>query len=667
MAKGIYVGVGKELASLPVGSLIKDPNSTFLGEPIIWRIADKNHTGYPDGSITLITDKIIALRCFDAKEPNNSDANRQSGGNNRYLVSNIRQWLNSDSAAGEWYSAQHSADTPPNSSYVSKSNDIAINPYDTNAGFLNGFSDNFKKALLETNLVVVKPNPDGGGSETVTDKIFLASNTEVGLANENNIAEGTLLSIFSDDASRVAYVTPEGLEYSNWGSDPAENAGWYWWLRTPDSLYGKYVYMVGASGSRYNITAFASAYGVRPLCNLPSTVSVSSTTDEDGCYTLFDKGAGVARKVKKVYVGVDNKARKVKKGYIGVGGIARLFLAEDKQLAYYGYITNKLVSKSNTHGGSVGDYALFAEGSGTTSMVAYSSNLTQTTPATQSPNGRNGCSVVSVGTNKDYLLFAAGIIPVSYMSSRNAPVYDANLTRGTDITLQAYRDYGAGTSIAGYGLVGGGDSSNFTPSGYNTVEAIAPTLVTPTLLAEMTNSRTHLSATTTGNHALFCGGMYNSTAVNTIETYNSSLVKSTTLTMSEAKVLSLAAATKQYAVVLGGISVYSPQTVSYTVETISTSLVKGTLTNLEHGMYYGASTSLDEYAIFTGGYETTTSNKTKHNRVVAYGNNLVKKELTLGDVRTNHGAASTGNYAIFLGGNNASSITLTGEALQLIG
>lgn len=325
MAKGIYVGVGKELSSLPVGSLIKDSNSTFLGEPIIWRIADKNHTGYPDGSITLITDKIIALRCFDAKEPNNSDANRQSGGNNRYLVSNIRQWLNSDSAAGEWYSAQHSADTPPNSSYVSGSNDIAINPYDTNAGFLNGFSDNFKKALLETNLVVVKPDIDGGASETITDKIFLASNTEVGLANENNISEGTLLSIFSDNASRVAYVTPEGLEDSNYGSDPAESAGWYWWLRTPESLYGKYVYMVGASGSRYHITAFTSLYGVRPLCNLPSTVSVSSTTDADGCYTLFGKGAGVARKVKKAYVGVDGVARKIKKGYIGVGGIARLF------------------------------------------------------------------------------------------------------------------------------------------------------------------------------------------------------------------------------------------------------------------------------------------------------------------------------------------------------
>lgn len=375
----------------------------------------------------------------------------------------------------------------------------------------------------------------------------------------------------------------------------------------------------------------------------------------------------IARKVTKAYVGVDNKARKIKKGYIGVGGVARLFLSADKQLAYYGYITDKLVSKGGTHGGSVGDYALFAEGSGTTAMIAYSSSLIQTTPTAQSPNGRNGCSVVSVGTNKDYLLFAAGIIPVSYMSSKKAPVYDKNLTKGTDITLQAYRDFGAGTSIAGYGLVGGGDSSNFTPSGHNTVEAIAPTLVTPTLLAELTNSRTHLRATTIGNHALFCGGMYNSTAVNTIETYNSSLVKSTTLTMSEAKVLSLSAATKQYAVVLGGVSVYSPQTVSYTVETISTSLVKGTLTNLEHGMYYGASTSLDEYAIFTGGYETTTTAGTRHNRAVAYGNNLVKKELTLGSVRVGHGAASTGNYAIILGGSDANGITLTGEALQLIG
>lgn len=456
--------------------------------------------------------------------------------------------------------------------------------------------------------------------------------------NPNNVVQGYNVATQAWESIRSFYSDYNVTETTL----PVSNGQWY-------------------SAFRVQVQAYSTVYYNPFVYEFQIRAGTLKTTSQ------VNEKKSVARKVTKAYVGVDSVARKVKKGYIGVGGVARPFYSTDKQLAYYGYITDKLVSKGGTHGGSVGDYALFAEGAGTTAMIAYSSSLVQTTPTAQSPNGRNGCSVVSVGTNKDYLLFAAGIIPVSYMSQKKAPVYDKNLTKGTDITLQAYRDFGASTSIAGYGLVGGGDSSNFTPSGHNTVEAIAPTLVTPTLLAEMTNSRTHLSATTIGNHALFCGGMYNSTAVNTIETYNSSLVKSTTLTMSEAKVLSLSAATKQYAVVLGGISVYNPQTVSYTVETISTSLVKGTLTNLEHGMYYGASTSLDEYAIFTGGYETTTTAGTRHNRVVAYGNNLVKKELTLGSVRVGHGAASTGNYAVILGGSDASGVTLTGEALQLIG
>ena len=37
--------------------------------------------------------------------------------------------------------------------------------------------------------------------------MFLASTTEVGLANENGIAEGSRLALFSNDASRVAYPT----------------------------------------------------------------------------------------------------------------------------------------------------------------------------------------------------------------------------------------------------------------------------------------------------------------------------------------------------------------------------------------------------------------------------------------------------------------------------
>ena len=48
-------------------------------------------------------------------------------------------------------------------------------------------------ALLTTTLTVAKPGTDGGGSETVQDKIFLLSMAEVGLGSENGVAEGARL------------------------------------------------------------------------------------------------------------------------------------------------------------------------------------------------------------------------------------------------------------------------------------------------------------------------------------------------------------------------------------------------------------------------------------------------------------------------------------------
>lgn len=49
---------------------------------------------------------------YDAKEPLNSVTDRQSYGNNRYIYSNIHQWLNSVAASG-WFAKQHTADQAP--------------------------------------------------------------------------------------------------------------------------------------------------------------------------------------------------------------------------------------------------------------------------------------------------------------------------------------------------------------------------------------------------------------------------------------------------------------------------------------------------------------------------------------------------------------------------
>ena len=285
--------MSKTLGSLTVGAKIEVPvlsaYQSRFGSKIVFKIADKNHSGYPSNSVTLITEKIIQLMCFDAKEPNNSNSDRKQYGNNRYQHSNILQWLNSNAAAGAWYSAKHSADAPPTNANVWNN----YNEYDAWAGFLAMLDPKFVAELLTTTQTVARNTvTDGGSYETVTSKMFLASTTEVGLANENNIAEGTLLALFSNDASRVAYPTAQCVSNSEYkDANFSTSKGWYWWLRTPNSSYAHLVRGVYSDGSLNHYNAYDGSWGVRPLCNLKSSILVSDSPNSDGNYTVIYNSA----------------------------------------------------------------------------------------------------------------------------------------------------------------------------------------------------------------------------------------------------------------------------------------------------------------------------------------------------------------------------------------
>lgn len=269
---------GNLLSSMPVGTKVKDPLSTYYGQSIPWEIADKNHTGYPANSATLITDKSIAFKCTDGKEPANTDTQRASLGNNRYLYANMRQWLNS-AASGTWYVSQHSADAPPSTA------NTTANSYDTQSGFQNAFSSKFKAMLLTTTLIVAKnTSTDGGGSETFSDKVFFASNTEVGIANVNSIAEGAKLSIFSDAASRTATPTAEAVSNGGTGTVGVANL---WGLRTPYVASSWRYESIDLYGNESHNDANLGVVGVRPLCNIPLSTLVSLTPDANGYYSIL--------------------------------------------------------------------------------------------------------------------------------------------------------------------------------------------------------------------------------------------------------------------------------------------------------------------------------------------------------------------------------------------
>jgi hypothetical protein len=274
--------MAKTLGSLNVGDKLKI--GTYHGSPVICKISDKNHLGYPSDSVSIITERIIRIAMFDGKEASNGDSSRKSYGNNRYQYANLLQWLNSDKAANNWYAAQHGTDAPPADTNSSTGN----NGYDDKPGFLSEWSANDKAALLDTTVVVNKASVDGGGQENVTSKVFLLSYAEVGLSGD--AAEGSVHELFSSggNAGRVAMPTADAVESSEYTNSSLNvNSGWYYWCRSPYVSYSDYVRYVGAGGSTNTYYASYGSVGVRPAWNLLSGNLVSDSPDADGCYTMI--------------------------------------------------------------------------------------------------------------------------------------------------------------------------------------------------------------------------------------------------------------------------------------------------------------------------------------------------------------------------------------------
>lgn len=237
------VRLGLGASFFPIGAQIsfKKGNNTLVSDVVAHNVAVPANTAYSH-SMTLMLHNCRHSLMFDNKEPNNTNNDRRNYGNNRYAHSAIRQWLNSSANAGSWWTSQHEYDAAP---------DYA----ETIDGFMKGIDSEFLAVIGKTKIIVAKNTvTDGGGSETLSDEYFyLPSTTEVGLANENNIAEGALFPYFSNDSKRIKYN--------------ASGSATSWRLRTPNSGDSCGVRDVDASGTLSSNGA-CYACGVAPVCNI---------------------------------------------------------------------------------------------------------------------------------------------------------------------------------------------------------------------------------------------------------------------------------------------------------------------------------------------------------------------------------------------------------------
>lgn len=269
--------LGFTLENLALNDLVKF--GKFFGVDIVWRIAAKNHQGMPENSVTLVSDKIVCLKCVDAKEPNNFYGSRNKYGNNDYTVSNIRQWLNSSASAGNWYSAQHSFDEPPSSSNVWN----GYNPYQDKAGFLNEFTSQEIAAILSATRVI--GGKEGNGTSCV-DKVWLPTSNEYGAETISN--NGTQFPIFSDDNSRIAYPTSQAVSDSTYkSSQVSPDKTLTYWTATSDSVYHYQMHSIYTTGGITGGSALTGHLGIRPALNLSAKVFISPEKDSSGCYTVI--------------------------------------------------------------------------------------------------------------------------------------------------------------------------------------------------------------------------------------------------------------------------------------------------------------------------------------------------------------------------------------------
>lgn len=271
-ANMVFDTPGSELA---LGSLVKF--GTFYSVPIVWEVADKNHSGFPSDSLTLVSKYVLTLRCFDAKEPTNTNSLRKTDGNNDYVLSNIRQWANSDAPAGQWYAAQHTYDAPPSTANVYG----GYNAYDTEPGFLSEFTEREKALLLDTKRLVA---PFPANQVQCTDKVWLPTYTEYGFGTFS--LDGTKLALYSTAASRVKNATSQCMAHNKYPNAPSSPA--YYYNATPHSYTGYPQMIYGTQqGNVMDFNAYYSNFGFVPAINIPLNTAFSTTPDAEGCYAVI--------------------------------------------------------------------------------------------------------------------------------------------------------------------------------------------------------------------------------------------------------------------------------------------------------------------------------------------------------------------------------------------
>ena len=254
------------LRELPVGAKVSDYRREFS-----WLIADQEHPIY-EGTV-LMADMLAEAGCYDAPEPDSRfDTIRQFGWN-RYPVSNVHCWLNSEE--DDWYAPAHGQDMPP----------AELEPYVDKPGFLTGFSETFRNALLTVDVTYcIQDDYYQTRHLSVPCRVFLPSRTELGMEDRKGIAEGSRLALC--DIRRFLNSMPsEELTAAHHlcDRDFHPTTAYPYWLRSVDLSCMSAVYFCGMSRQPW-FHACQVSCGIRPLAVMDPETELEDRPDRYGVY-----------------------------------------------------------------------------------------------------------------------------------------------------------------------------------------------------------------------------------------------------------------------------------------------------------------------------------------------------------------------------------------------
>lgn len=191
------------------------------------------------------------LGTADGKSAAMNHVHRFRYGSNKWSESDLRMRLNSAAA--------------PGGNIWNAKNNFSHNPSWTvsDGGFLYGIDADFLAVLGNVKkTTVLNTITDGRGSETLDEKIFLLSRSEIFAGKENNADEGSpypYYKNYSDHANENSSNDKNRIKYNS------ENVPYYWWLRSPNTGSAGNVCSIKPSGNLSNNGA-SDRFGIAPAC-----------------------------------------------------------------------------------------------------------------------------------------------------------------------------------------------------------------------------------------------------------------------------------------------------------------------------------------------------------------------------------------------------------------